>query len=1170
MDHKTEPSRTALEAALHGDEDNQKEISNPRKKRKVIAKKQKLGKQTKKAVKEAKAAHARWDNIDLIPEEERKNGIVLDDETGLRLSPIFSKVLKPHQRVGVRFLWSHVKKENGCILADYMGLGKTIQTISLMHTYFVDYRKKNGCRPLVLIVAPTSVIHNWRREIFKWLDRRTAEGVEALDMFNMRVMDSKIGGFWARQNLISQWVNDGGLLIMGYEMLRSLTQATLYGKHGCGSVSQPNQSQVDVSHWLTSKPGANLVIVDEGHRLRHDKSLLVKAMTQLNTPMKIVLTGYPLQNHLLEYFCMVDFARKGFLGSKDQFKHRFIIPIENGSASDSDMRDVKLARKRTYVLNEILRSLVLRRDSSLLAKELPPKYEWVVQCRLTATQSQLYRQFVRHKCSEAERNGSANGNIIGAYHNSLSIVNHPDILFRRMRLLQNGGVAAASFQDDKEDWDDGICDDMLDGMLETGENFDSTCPIIYSFEPRSPPPIRLREALVDDVVPNRDNGSSSSSSSSSSVPGSTSRRVVYIAYVQPSTLASSYLDVYDEITELDGVPLNGSVQKFKSILAQSANKANIKLEGVRYLDKQSAVYKQLEKLTVGENHNDGVMGVQSMSAAHHALGWAEPIFRDYKARSALSGSGKMQVLFSILRYCRSHGDKVLVFSQSVKTLDVIQRIIDTHNSLTRRALANDNNGAGDDDEAEGSDTVPFLRDVMCGYARLDGKTPQTERTPIVDHFNKAPISEAFVFLASTRAAGEGLNLQSANRVVMFDACWNPCLDHEAMCRAYRFGQTKPTFVYRLVAAGTMERTIFDRQSKKEGLVSRVVDARATKRTVAAQDLRDFFNLKKFNLLQKEKIAKKTIAAALAKDDDGEEEEEEEDPVSGSGGKDNLKTTTEPIGGEKVKQENSDSEAAKTDAADDEIVITDLPTDENELQRYRALKKDLVLQDVLNQENQMVTAFKLEDLLIDEDEDASEQARAEALAEWRKEREMENELVSKGYTAAAAAAAVAAQNRPQAHGQYQQTQQSYPSSALQAHPQRQIFQGRRFLILRRRMPTEVFDSLRVDIGNNGGEVYLELPTPCHFVISTWNTAQLENWKNSRREKLEANNKTPSQIDEALAFTFKTPDFITLCLQQSRICSDGGDNPSLEQVQQQHSAQSTTTLKPSVTPTVIPIL
>lgn len=133
-----------------------------------------------------------------------------------------------------------------------------------------------------------------------------------------------------------------------------------------------------------------------------------------------------------------------------------------------------------------------------------------------------------------------------------------------------------------------------------------------------------------------------------------------------------------------------------------------------------------------------------------------------------------------MKYWHENGDKVLIFSHSVKLLELLQYLFNNT-----------------------SYTVSFL----------SGKTKNEERQKLVDSFNADP--NQFVFLISTKAGGVGLNITSANKVVIFDPNWNPSYDLQAQDRAYRIGQLRNVEVYRLVSAGTVEEIVYARQIYKQ-------------------------------------------------------------------------------------------------------------------------------------------------------------------------------------------------------------------------------------------------------------------------------------------------------------------------------------------------------------------
>lgn len=174
--------------------------------------------------------------------------------------------------------------------------------------------------------------------------------------------------------MINEWHVNGGVLVLGYDMFRILALT---------DEETVNQSLVD--------PGPDLVICDEGHLLKSDKSCLCDVLSEIHTKRRIALTGTPLQNNLLEYFFMVNFVKPFLLGTTKEFCNRFANPIENGQYIDSTQDDIDLMIRRSYVLNKLLDGCIQPLGLSVLERFLKPKEEYVIYVRLSKLQIMLYK-----------------------------------------------------------------------------------------------------------------------------------------------------------------------------------------------------------------------------------------------------------------------------------------------------------------------------------------------------------------------------------------------------------------------------------------------------------------------------------------------------------------------------------------------------------------------------------------------------------------------------------------------------------------------------------------------------------------------------------------------------------------------------------------------------------
>ncbi|CAN6288056.1 unnamed protein product [Urochloa humidicola] len=376
-----------------------------------------------------------------------------EDEEPIRIPSSTSSKLKPHQVEGIRFMWENViqsvkkvksgDKGLGCILAHNMGLGKTFQVITFLYT--VMKCAQLGLRT-ALIVTPVNVLHNWRKEFSRW---------HPAELKPLRVFMLEDVARVKRPDLLTKWRVKGGVLLIGYSSFRSLS----LGKH----VKDKNVAN-EITYALQCGP--DILVCDEAHMIKNRRADITQALKQVRTQRRIALTGSPLQNNLMEYYCMVDFVREGFLGSSHEFRNRFQNPIENGQHTNSTSDDVKIMNQRSHILFEQLKGFVQRMSMNVVKNDLPPKKVFVITVKLSQLQKKLYRRFLDvHGFSSSGYSEKSHKSFFAKYQTLAQVWNHPGLL--QMAKEQRGNLrredAVENFMMDESSSDDNTESYLPDG-----------------------------------------------------------------------------------------------------------------------------------------------------------------------------------------------------------------------------------------------------------------------------------------------------------------------------------------------------------------------------------------------------------------------------------------------------------------------------------------------------------------------------------------------------------------------------------------------------------------------------------------------------------------------------------------------------------------------------------
>lgn len=335
----------------------------------------------------------------------------LEDQDFIYLDPEFGNGMhvKPHQQEGLQFLWREITAEpkdpQGCLLAQTMGLGKTMQVIALIVTISGVGNSPNTNirrhvpralrKPRTLVLCPPALLENWWDEFLIWMPRQESKSVGGLRKVSVSMKP------FERLEVIQDWNNKGGVLIIGYDTFKNLIHnpSRMSKKKTALKLALNEDQHGKVKEALLVRP--TLVVADEAHSFKTKSSKLNSAINQIQTRSRVALTGSPLSNNLEEYYTLVDWIAPDYLGKYPEFKAKYEEPIREGLYQDSTESQYRQSRMRLKALELEMEPKVHRANISVLQDDLKGKLEFVIKVPLTALQEQLYELCVESMRSEA-------------------------------------------------------------------------------------------------------------------------------------------------------------------------------------------------------------------------------------------------------------------------------------------------------------------------------------------------------------------------------------------------------------------------------------------------------------------------------------------------------------------------------------------------------------------------------------------------------------------------------------------------------------------------------------------------------------------------------------------------------------------------------------------------
>ncbi|QPG74510.1 hypothetical protein FOA43_001840 [Brettanomyces nanus] len=328
-----------------------------------------------------------FENPLIMPRPPATNRSVRD----VVVDPDLSGILRPHQRQGIVFLYECIMgyrefkgHGHGAILADDMGLGKTLQSIALIWT-LIRQTPFVGQKPIihnkVLVCCPVTLVNNWKNEFHKWLGKINH------NRLNILAIDGSQQSFHqSDKQILKSFANTKvyQVLIIGYEKMQSMSDELADAKF-------------------------DLVICDEGHRLKNSSNKVFKTLESLNIQRRILLTGTPIQNDLTEFYNIINFTNPGVLGSFKDFQKNYMkLILRSRDPNCKNSAIIKAGNNKSEELIDLTKQFLLRRTNSEITEYLPKRSDYVLFAPPTKLQLELFGAVLKtqkfNKILQDERN----------------------------------------------------------------------------------------------------------------------------------------------------------------------------------------------------------------------------------------------------------------------------------------------------------------------------------------------------------------------------------------------------------------------------------------------------------------------------------------------------------------------------------------------------------------------------------------------------------------------------------------------------------------------------------------------------------------------------------------------------------------------------------------------